>query len=99
MKQQTALTEDLVRKIAHLARMKLTEDEREKRQGELSSILAYVEVIGKLEASGTSAQMKSSHINVFRDDVPEESFKQSEATASGASVQDGHFVIPAVISN
>jgi len=44
------LTRDDVLKLARLSRLKLTEEEIEKFQGEISDILGYVEMLNKVDA-------------------------------------------------
>lgn len=69
MSQQTIITEDEVRHIAKLAKLKLTDEEIVKFQKELSNILTFV---GKLEEVDTSGVEETSQVtgltNVFGED-------------------------------
>ena len=65
-----AFTREQIDYVAHLARIELTEEERERFGSQLASVLAYVEKLNELD---TSDVPPTAHVmgltNVFRDDV------------------------------
>jgi aspartyl-tRNA(Asn)/glutamyl-tRNA(Gln) amidotransferase subunit C len=62
---------DDVKKLATLSRLALTEEEVGKLQVEISSILAYIDTIQKVELSSqTSGSVYLDIENVMREDVP-----------------------------
>ncbi len=72
MSQQTIITEEEVRHIAKLAKLKLSDDEVKKFQGELSNIL---NLVGMLEEADTEGVEETSQVtgltNVFGADEVE----------------------------
>lgn len=84
--------------VARLARLELSEEEKEKFTEQLSQILSY---INKLNELNTDKVKATSHVlplsNIFREDKVKESLSQ-EATLSGApSKAKGHFKVPKII--
>jgi len=63
------LTRDQVLKLAHLSRLKLTEEEIERFSKELSEILTYVETLDKADTEGLEPTYQVTGLkNVMRDD-------------------------------
>lgn len=65
----TRLTQDQVRHIAKLARLRLSDAEVEKFAGELTSILGFIEQLSEVDTKGVepTAQV-TGMVNRFRDD-------------------------------
>lgn len=60
-------------RVAHLARMELTDEERTHFAGQLETIVAYVERISSLDVEGLPATLHGHSVNnIFREDVPAE---------------------------
>lgn len=65
----TKLTRDEVLKLAHLSRLKLTEEEIERFRVELAEILDYVKQLDKVDTDGLKPTYQVSGLkNVMRDD-------------------------------
>lgn len=63
------LTKDEVKKIAKLARLGISEDEVEKYQKDLSSILDFVDQLKEVDVEGVEPTFQASGIfNIVRDD-------------------------------
>jgi aspartyl-tRNA(Asn)/glutamyl-tRNA(Gln) amidotransferase subunit C len=92
------ITKKEVEHVAKLARLELSEQEKEKLTDQLSSILTYVEKLNELDTSGVEP---TSHVldinNVMRDDVAEESLTQERALANAPDKAAGHFKVPKII--
>ena len=84
-------------KIAKLARLKLTETEREKLDGYLEQVIDYIDQLNQLD---TSNVQPTSHVlpvhNVFRDDEASES-KNMDYLAGAPSSNKGHYEVPKII--
>ena len=89
-----AISKDEVKKLAELSRLDLTEVEVEKMQGEIDSILSYIDVIQRVSLSETDNP--SPHLenrNVLREDgTPHEGGKFTEALLSQAPKRQGRFL-------
>lgn len=92
------LTKDEVKKIAHLARIHLQENEVELFTENLTQILDYIEKLNKLDVSKVEP---TSHVlsltNVFRADEVRPSLTQDEALKFSVEKEKGSFKVPQVI--
>lgn len=58
-------------RVAHLARLALTDDERARFGGQLETIVSYVERIASLDTEGLPATLHGHDVNnIFREDEP-----------------------------
>jgi aspartyl-tRNA(Asn)/glutamyl-tRNA(Gln) amidotransferase subunit C len=89
---------DTVRRIAHLARLKVADDEVEHLQGELNAILAFVEQLSEVDVAGvepmtsvTPMRMKQRADAVTDGGDPEAVLKNAPAR------EDNFFLVPKVV--
>jgi aspartyl-tRNA(Asn)/glutamyl-tRNA(Gln) amidotransferase subunit C len=84
-----------VLKVAHLARLRLSDEEVERMSGELSSILDHVEKISELELDEVEP---TSHVvdleNVLRPDQPEPSLPKEKGLEPAPDPAEGAFRVP-----
>ena len=89
---------ELVKYIAHLSRIKLTEKELEKFPLQLENILAYVEKLDKVDVKNVEP---TSHVlplkNVYRDDKVKKSIDIEEVMKVAPDRQENFFKVPRVI--
>ncbi|MEL6137539.1 MAG: Asp-tRNA(Asn)/Glu-tRNA(Gln) amidotransferase subunit GatC [Cyanobacteria bacterium J06626_23] len=89
-----------VRKVAHLARLDLSESEEQQLTEQLSSILAYVEQLGQLDTSDVPPTTRAIEVsNVSRQDelAP---FGDREQMLDGApDREDSFFKVPKIMAN
>jgi aspartyl-tRNA(Asn)/glutamyl-tRNA(Gln) amidotransferase subunit C len=84
--------------VAHLARIKLTEEEKVKFGAQLSTILNYMEKLRELDVSGvepTSHPMPM--LNVMRPDTPERGLDHSEAMKNAPLASNDLFIVPKIV--
>jgi aspartyl-tRNA(Asn)/glutamyl-tRNA(Gln) amidotransferase subunit C len=87
-----------VRRIAHLARIAVAEDEVEHLKGELNAILAFVEQLSEVNVEGvepmtsvTPMEMKKRRDEVTDGGIPDDIVRNAPAT-------EGHFfLVPKVV--
>jgi aspartyl-tRNA(Asn)/glutamyl-tRNA(Gln) amidotransferase subunit C len=94
------LTKEEVKKIAHLARIALTDTEVEKFQKDLSTVLDYVEELKKLDVSGVDEVFEvTGLVNVQREDMAVEiSDEEREAIFQNApEMKDGYYKVKAIL--
>ncbi|HET9244906.1 MAG TPA: Asp-tRNA(Asn)/Glu-tRNA(Gln) amidotransferase subunit GatC [Xanthobacteraceae bacterium] len=87
-----------VRRIAHLARIAVADDEVEHLRGELNAILAFVDQLSEVDVEGvepmtsvTPMEMKKRPDEVTDGGIPDDVIKNAPAA------QDGFFVVPKVV--
>lgn len=92
------ITPDLVRHLAGLARILVTDTEVEKLAGELALIVDSVATVNAAVAGDIPA---TSHpipmANVFREDVVEPSLTQQQALSGAADSDQGRFRVAAIL--
>ncbi|MCM8770625.1 MAG: Asp-tRNA(Asn)/Glu-tRNA(Gln) amidotransferase subunit GatC [Candidatus Omnitrophica bacterium] len=93
-----AISKDTVKYVAHLARIKLTEEELNTFSGQLEEVLKYMEKLNKLDISSISP---TSHIlpikNVYREDKIRPSLDTAAVLKNAIQKKDNHFSVPKVI--
>jgi aspartyl-tRNA(Asn)/glutamyl-tRNA(Gln) amidotransferase subunit C len=92
------ITKQDVENVAKLARLEITETEKEAFTQQLSGILSYVEKLNKLKTAGvepTATVLGQS--NVFREDQARPSLPVEKAVANAPESADGFFVVPKII--
>ncbi|CAB4540515.1 MAG: Asp-tRNA(Asn)/Glu-tRNA(Gln) amidotransferase subunit GatC [Actinobacteria bacterium] len=92
------VTPDLVRHLASLARILVTEEEVQKLTGELSVIVDSVASVNKAvsgDVAATSHPIPMS--NVFREDIVLPSLTQAEALSAAPDSAEGRFKVPAIL--
>ena len=89
---------DTVRRVAHLARLAVAEDEVEHLRGELNAILAFVEQLAEAEVDGvepmTSVTLMA--MKVRKDEVTDGGI--ADAIMANAPAREDHFfLVPKVV--
>ena len=89
---------DTVRRIAHLARIRVEDREVEKLRGELNTILAWVEQLGEVDVEGVEpmTSVRPMKMKMRRDEVTEGD--NAEAIVANAPMSDDNFfLVPKVV--
>jgi aspartyl-tRNA(Asn)/glutamyl-tRNA(Gln) amidotransferase subunit C len=84
--------------VARLARLALTDEERERFRSQLQVILEHAERVREVAAD--DVQPTSHPIpmkNVFREDEPEPTLSQEEALAGAPDTERGQFKVPRIV--
>jgi len=93
-----SLTQDDVKKIAHLARLSISEDDIPSYEKELSNILNLVE---QMSAVDTSDVLPMAHpldmVQRLRDDVVTETDHHEQYQGIAPSVENSLYLVPQVI--
>ncbi len=92
------ITKQEVEHVAKLARLELSENEKETFTGQLSNILTYVEQLDELSTKDVEPTAHVLDIkNVMRGDDPGESLPQEQALANAPDKADGQYRVPRII--
>jgi len=87
-----------IEKVARLARLELTEEEKVTFGNQLEQILNYMEQLNGLDTTGVEPTSHAIPIsNVFKEDEVRPSFPQKEVLAIAPDQEDGHFKVPKII--
>ena len=93
------LSRDQVLKLAHLSRLKLSDEEIERFSQELSEILTYVEMLDKADTQGLEPTYQVTGLkNVMRDDeVIDYQAKPQNLLAGAPAIEKNQFKVKRVI--
>jgi aspartyl-tRNA(Asn)/glutamyl-tRNA(Gln) amidotransferase subunit C len=92
------ISESQVSHISHLARLKLTAEEIALFGAQLADILNYMDQLNAVNTDGIEPTAHALPLkNVFRDDVPAQSFNASEALANAPEAAPPYFKVPKVL--
>lgn len=96
------ITEHDINKLAALANLEITDDERKQLTPQIASIITYVEQLNQLDTSGVEPVTggfthEGAATETAREDSPHESFGQKRATSQAPDPHQGYFRVPKVI--
>ena len=88
----------IVDRVARLARLELSDEERQRFTRQLGSILEYCATLNELDTDGVEP---TSHVlaltNIFREDVPGTPLPRDAVLDSAPDHENGFFKVPPVI--
>jgi aspartyl-tRNA(Asn)/glutamyl-tRNA(Gln) amidotransferase subunit C len=94
------ISKEEVEHVAKLARLEITDAEKEAFSQQLSGILTYVAQLETVDTTGVDPTATVvEQTNVFRDDAVRPSLTAEEALRNAPESQDGCFVVPKIIPN
>ncbi len=89
---------DTVRRVAHLARISVAEDEVENLRGELNAILAFVEQLGEVNVDGVEPMTSVTPMAMtMREDVVNDGGIADDIIANAPAHEHHFFVVPKVV--
>lgn len=93
-----ALDTDTVRRIAHLARIHIPEEDLAALAGELSNIIGWVEQLAEVDTEGVEPMTSVVETTLKqRDDVVTDGGYPDKVLANAPDAADGFFTVPKVI--
>ena len=96
-KEEVKVDEKLVKEIASLARLDLSQEETELFVSQFKDILDYVSILNEVDTDNVPpAYLSSANKSVTREDVIEESVPTEEFLSNAPQSKDDYIVIPRV---
>jgi aspartyl-tRNA(Asn)/glutamyl-tRNA(Gln) amidotransferase subunit C len=93
-----AVDEDTVRRIARLARIKVTDAEAKALEAELSGILAWVEQLDEVDTRGVEPMTRVTPMRLkMRTDEVTDGDKADDVVANAPAREAHFFVVPKVV--
>ena len=87
-----------IEKLARLAKLQLSDDERASFSGQIGDILTFVEKLSELDTDGVEPMTSALDVdNRFRQDVAATSLTPDEATRTAPEASEGFFLVPPVL--
>jgi len=92
------VNEDTVRRIARLARLKVTDAEAVSFKGELNAILKWVEQLGEVDTKGVEPMTSTVAMSLKqREDVVTDGEIAADIVKNAPMSEDNFFVVPKVV--
>lgn len=92
------IDKETVDKIAHLARLELAEDEKDKMIEDMSKILGFMAKLNEIDTSGVEPLVyMTDEVNVLREDVVKQEITHEEALQNAPKHDDKYFLVAKVI--
>lgn len=92
-----SLSIEEVKKIAQLARIKLSPEEEQRYAVTISAVLDYMSILNEVDTKGVEPTFQVTGLeNVVREDIVRQSDLQKELMAQMPQVEDGELVVPAI---
>lgn len=92
------LTREQVEHVALLARLELSEDEKDKYARQLNDILGYFEMLNRLDTENVPP---TAHVlplkNVYREDVVCDHMSNERALDNAPAPEEGSFRVPKIV--
>ena len=99
IKCMTKITKEEVKKVAHLARLELNENEINNHAQQLEKILDYIKQLEKIDTDDVLCTTRAIEvINVFRKDEKKDDNTSEELLELGPSREDKYFKVPKIIN-
>jgi len=87
-----------VKRVAHLARIRVTDDDAEALRGELNGILVFVEQLNEVDVSGVEPMTSVLPMRLkARSDRVTDGGIAAEIVGNAPAAQDGYFLVPKVV--
>jgi aspartyl-tRNA(Asn)/glutamyl-tRNA(Gln) amidotransferase subunit C len=92
------VTDELVDKIAHLARLSFDEREKPEIREDLRKMIGFVEKLAELDTRNVAPLIHMSReVNVFREDLVGNGVSTAEALSNAPQAKGDFFTVPKVI--
>ncbi|MCM1174404.1 MAG: Asp-tRNA(Asn)/Glu-tRNA(Gln) amidotransferase subunit GatC [Blautia sp.] len=92
------IDDEMIEYVSILAKLELSEEEREQAKKDMGRMLDYIDKLGELDTEGVEPM---SHIfpvqNVFREDIVTNSDIREQLLANAPEQKDGMFVVPRIV--
>jgi aspartyl-tRNA(Asn)/glutamyl-tRNA(Gln) amidotransferase subunit C len=93
-----AVDADTVRRVAHLARIAVADDEVESLRGELNAMLAFVEQLEEVDVAGVEPMTSVVPMAMkMRADTVTDGGIAGDVTANAPALEDHFFLVPKVV--
>ncbi|MGZ8557692.1 MAG: Asp-tRNA(Asn)/Glu-tRNA(Gln) amidotransferase subunit GatC [Chitinophagaceae bacterium] len=94
------VTDTMIDKLAHLARLKFNEAEKQEIKIDLQRMIVFVEKLNELDLDGVEPLLHiSEEVNVLREDEVKGSVSCIEALKNAPAHDEQFFKVPKVIKN
>ncbi len=92
------IDKETVEKVAHLARLELSDDEKTVLIGDMNKILGFMDKLNEVDTTGVEPLIyMTNEVNVLREDVVKQEITHEEALLNAPKHDDKYFLVAKVI--
>ena len=92
------VNDELVEKLAHLARLTFKPDEKEKIKSDLQQMITFIEKLNEIDTTGVEPLLfMTDEVNVLRNDEVQGSVTREEGLKNAPMRDESFFKVPKVI--
>ena len=92
------VNDELVEKLAHLARLSFSAEEKERMKSDLQQMITFVEKLNEIDTSNVEPLLfMTNEVNVLREDEVKGSISREEALKNAPLKDEQFFKVPKVI--
>lgn len=93
-----AVDQAMVRRVARLARIRVSDDEVAAFEGEINAILHWIEQLNEVDVSGVEPMTSVVHMEMKkRDDIVTDGGCPDDILANAPAAANGYFMVPKVV--
>jgi len=93
-----SIDRNMVRRIAKLARIRVSEEDLPRLEGELNSILKWIEMLNEVDTTDVEPMTSVVKMSIkMRDDIVTEGQNPAAVTANAPKTEDNFYVVPKVV--
>lgn len=93
-----SLTDDVIRHLAQLAQLPLSDEATAKYTTQVSSVFDLIQRIQELDLAQLEEKQSSELTNIWRDDVVEPSLPRASVLANTPKTWKGYVVVPGIFT-
>jgi aspartyl-tRNA(Asn)/glutamyl-tRNA(Gln) amidotransferase subunit C len=94
------VNDEMIEKLAHLARLKFNDDEKQGIRTDLQRMITFVEKLNELNVDNTEPLLHmSTEVNILREDEIKGSVSRGDALKNAPVHDEEFFKVPKVIKN
>ena len=92
------VTDDIVKHIAHLARLDFKGEELDAIKGDMEKIIDFVDKLSEIDTENVEPLIfMNEKVNVLREDIPNQTLTKENALANAPKSDSDYFRIPKVL--
>ncbi|MCI8359310.1 MAG: Asp-tRNA(Asn)/Glu-tRNA(Gln) amidotransferase subunit GatC [Lachnospiraceae bacterium] len=92
------IDDETIEYVSILAKLELSEQEREQAKKDMGRMLDYIDKLGELDTEGVEPMVHIFPVqNVFRDDIVTNSDMREQLLSNAPEQKDGMFVVPKTV--
>lgn len=96
--REMSIDRNMVRRIAKLARIRVSEEDLPRLEGELNSILKWIEMLNEVNTNDVKPMTSVVKMSIkMRDDIVTEGQNPAAVTANAPKTEDNFYVVPKIV--